>query len=410
MKNIKQIAADIVHALQGLCHLPSWWAQRLHKRDPYLWTFGAWDGTRYSDNSRALFEYVVATCPKIKAVWMTHSFSILQRLKDLGLPVVLCETKEGRQIQKKAGFFITSNGVGDSNPYLLSGVNFINLWHGMPLKKIGNDAQLFKRRNTLFKRFKTECRRFLVPWEFMKGPTLSSSPFFTPFLLSAFELPTADVWETGLPRIDKFKSTAQDPLIQSLDERFNHPLKVLYMPTHRDIDHGNFNPFAHADYCASEFYDPLEKLNIVFLYKGHYFDRNVKEESSSNRFITISDNDYDDLYTFVRDVDVLITDYSSIYFDFLYLRKPIILFPFDEEAYVTKSRPFYFDYSLMEAKKVYSWQELMQCLATRDYHVPSDEEVERFCGIDNGKAHCEQIVEHIFSMISKQNSSSSKNT
>ena len=46
MKNIKQIAADIVHALQGLCHLPSWWAQRLHKRDPYLWTFGAWDGTR----------------------------------------------------------------------------------------------------------------------------------------------------------------------------------------------------------------------------------------------------------------------------------------------------------------------------------------------------------------------------
>jgi CDP-glycerol glycerophosphotransferase (TagB/SpsB family) len=410
MKTIKHIGADIAHALQGLCRLPSWWAQRLHKRDSYLWTFGAWDGTRYSDNSRALFEYVVAKCPQIRAVWMTHSIEIVEQLKNKGLPVALCESEEGTRIQRNAGFFFATKGANDTSAYNLNGIHYINLWHGMPLKQIGNDAQLFIRKNTLFKRFKTACRRFLVPWEFMKGPTLSSSPFFTPFLLSAFELPTADVWETGLPRIDKFKSTAPETLIQSLDERFNHPLKVLYMPTFRDKEWGTFNPFLHTGFDSAEFNTLLEKHNIVFLYKGHYVDSNVKEESSSRRFITISDNDYDDLYTFVRDVDVLITDYSSIYFDFLYLRKPIILLPFDEEAYVTQSRPFYFDYALLEAKKVYSWQELMQCLATRDYHVPSDEEVERFCGIDNGKTHCEQIVEHIFSMISKQNSSSSKNT
>lgn len=403
MKTIKQIGTDIIHAIDGLCFLPFWWAQRLHKRDPYLWTFGAWDGVRYSDNSRALYEYVNAHCPQIKAVWMTHSPAIVQHLKDRGLPVVLCETKEGKQIQKRAGFFITSKSFADSNPHYMSGIRYINLWHGMPLKRIGNDMLLFERKNTLFKKFKTYCRRILLPWEFIKGPTLSSAPFFTPFLQSAFEMPSSEVWETGLPRIDKFRSTASEELIQALDKQFNQPLKVLYMPTHRDAEH-HFNPFAKAGFCVASFNTLLEQLNIVFLYKGHYFDRDVKEGGDSKRLITISDNDYDDLYTFVKDVDVLITDYSSIYFDFLYLCKPIILFPFDEEEYVTKSRPFYFDYALMEAKRVYSWSELMQCLATSDYHIPSDEEIERFCGVEQEKSHCEQVVEHILTMIKSANS------
>ena len=399
MKTIKQIGADIIHAVGGLCFLPCWWMQRLHKRDPYLWTFGAWDGLRFSDNSRALYEYVLIHYPQIKAIWMTHSPDIVKQLQDKGMPVVLCETTKGRKIQKKAGFFFATKGADDSSPRYMNGIHYINLWHGMPLKQIGNDAQLFKRKNTLFKRFKTLCRQHLVPWEFLQGPTLSSAPFFSPFLQSAFELPQTMIWETGLPRIDKFSSDASESLIQSLDKQFNNPLKVLYMPTHRDAEH-NFNPFTKAGFNKNDFNTILDLNNIVFLYKGHFYDRDVLGENSAKRFITISDNDYDDLYTFVRDVDVLITDYSSIYFDFLYLRKPIILFPFDEEAYINKSRPFYFDYALMEAKRVYSWSELMQCLATHDYTSPSPEEVERFCGIGEDKRqHCEQVIQNILSII-----------
>ncbi len=398
MKTIKQTSADIIHAFRGLVFLPCWWMQRLHKRDPYLWIFGAWDGIRYSDNARALYEYVIAHCPRIKAVWMTHSPAIVQQLNERGLPVVLCETAEGKRIQKKAGFFFATKGADDASPHYMNGIHYINLWHGMPLKQIGNDAQLFIRKNTLFKRFKTTCRRCLVPWEFLQGPTLSSTPFFTPFLQSAFEISSSDVWETGLPRIDKFRSATHEKLIQSLDKQFNRPLKVLYMPTHRDAEH-HFNPFTKAGFCATDFNALLEQQNIVFLYKGHFYDSDVQEESLSKRFITLSDNDYDDLYTFVRDADILITDYSSIYFDFLYLRKPIILFPFDEQDYITKSRPFYFDYKLMEAKRVYTWQELMRCLATHDYHDPSNEEIERFCGKEHDKTHCEQVVRHVLSMI-----------
>ena len=65
--------SDLQKAIGGLFFLPVWWSQRWYKRDPYLWTFGAWDGLRYSDNSRAMYEYVLANCPHIKAVWMTNS-------------------------------------------------------------------------------------------------------------------------------------------------------------------------------------------------------------------------------------------------------------------------------------------------------------------------------------------------
>jgi len=75
---------------------------------------------------------------------------------------------------------------------------------------------------------------------------------------------------------------------------------------------------------------------------------------------------------------VLITDYSSIYFDFLCLGKPIILFPFDYEEYTSGSREFYFDYNLLEAKRVYTWSELEQCLLNKSYYAPSKEEIRRF--------------------------------
>ena len=133
---------------------------------------------------------------------------------------------------------------------------------------------------------------------------------------------------------------------------------------------------------------------MILLYKGHFLGGEARTNSTSSRILTINDNDYDDLYTFIKDVDILITDYSSIYFDFLCLRKPMILFPFDYNDYTTCSRGFYFDYSLLEAKKVYSWHELEECLQHSTYHVPSEEEVQRFRPTPIGH-NCETLVNYL---------------
>ena len=83
-----------------------------------------------------------------------------------------------------------------------------------------------------------------------------------------------------------------------------------------------------------------------------------------------------------------------MYFDFLHVRKPIILFPFDEADYVAHSRPFYFDYSLMEAKRVYTWTELADCLQQKTYFPPTTCELDTFCTIPAGEA-CKQLLDRV---------------
>ena len=132
----------------------------------------------------------------------------------------------------------------------------------------------------------------------------------------------------------------------------------------------------------------------MLLYKGHFVDDTCSVMTACERLIVVTDDDYDDLYRFVKDVDVLITDYSSIYFDFLLCRKPIILFPFDEEDYVAHSRPFYFDYKLMEAVRAYSWSELEDILLHARYKAPSEEEVLRFNCYTDGNA-CNRLINRL---------------
>ncbi len=396
----------IQKAVDGLWQLPLWWGQRPADRDPRLWTFGAWDGLRYSDNSRALYEYVLAHRTDIRAVWITRSQQVYDRLKQQQMPVALCNTAEGKAIQKRAGYFFLTKGPQDSDPRLMHHCHLVWLWHGMPLKQIGHDAMAFQRRNTLYKRFKTAIRKVVVPWEFLGGETLATSPFFTPFLQSAFALPATDVWELGLPRNDHFfRTDVTESLILRLHEQFDrveagNPMPVrllLYMPTHRDqaTREGHpFDPFAEAGFDLQQLEQVLDSQNIVLLYKGHFFDSANEGLKQSRRILTVTDDDYDDMYTFIKDVDILLTDYSSIYFDFLLCRKPIILFPFDESAYVSQSRPFYFDYNLLQGPRVRSWNELCQLLMVDDFPTPDLKTLQLMHSHVDGNT-CQRIVEHI---------------
>lgn len=384
----------VIQIVKGLLFLPFWYMQYFIRRERNRWIFGAWDGMRYSDNSRAVFEYVVANLQEIKAVWITKSEKVYQDLTARRLPVAMVSSAEGRKVMLKASLFFVTKGICDGDARFMNGIRIVNLWHGMPLKMIGNDAMSFIRKNTFWKKIKTEIRKVVAPYQFLEGETLSSSSFFTPFLQSAFQLPASRVWEIGLPRNDHFFKDCTEPLIERLDRQFGHPIKLLYMPTHRDMVSRQgraFNPFEEAGFDQEIFDRVLERRNMVLLYKGHFFDSRSKG-IQDGRIITITDDDYDDMYTFIKDVDILLTDYSSIYFDFLLLRKPIILFPFDRQEYCTRSRPFYFDYEQMEAVKVYDWAELAVLLDRREYVPPSEEEIRRFNRYTDGKT-CQRLMQ-----------------
>lgn len=114
------------------------------KRDGNLMLFGAWFGKKYDDNPRYLYEYVVENCPQIKAVWMTGDANIYRRLQEQGMPVCMCDTAEGKALAKRAKYIFTATGrldIGQENIQYLGGAYYINLWHGLPLKKIMYDDE-----------------------------------------------------------------------------------------------------------------------------------------------------------------------------------------------------------------------------------------------------------------------------
>ena len=94
-------------SVAGLLFLPFWYFQRLLPRDRHIWVFGSWFGQRYSDNSRAMYEYVLENCPDIKPIWITRNPRVFDKLTSLGHPVAMADSREGRRICLKAGVAFT---------------------------------------------------------------------------------------------------------------------------------------------------------------------------------------------------------------------------------------------------------------------------------------------------------------
>lgn len=129
----------------------------------------------------------------------------------------------------------------------------------------------------------------------------------------------------------------------------------------------------------------------MFLYKPHFVDLELIQSSQfGKRFISIDDDSYSELYNFVGQVDMLMTDYSSIYFDFIATKKPVVLLPFDLDEYLKTSLAHYFDYSEIEGAKAKNWQKFYRILEEEKYSPVSEETRKKFAEYLDGKC-CERL-------------------
>ena len=333
-----------------------WWLEKLCIRNPKIWVFGAWYGQKYSDNSKWLYEYILNNEKNIKAIWITKNIDIYKELYSQGKPVYMSKSIKGALCCLRAKYAFFSSTQLDVNYFFLNGAKQIWLWHGMPLKKI------------LLSEGKPQCkfRNLLNPYErFLPDYTLTSSDFFIPFLVDAFALNEQKIIKTGLPRCDAFvQNKEKEQFILSLRKKFPGAKIFIYLPTFRmkQMNGGEcFNPFiSDFSFNEIEFVSFLESTNSVFLYKPHYVDADVKVNISSDRFFRLQDSDFSDLYTLLNEIDILVTDYSSVYFDFLASRKPTILLPFDYQNYKMNSRDVYFElYDEVDCKKFTDWHSFL---------------------------------------------------
>ena len=306
--------------LGGMC------LTRLLPRDGDLVLFGAWEGQQYADNPRVLFQEALERYPGKRCVWFTANPAILQDLRSRKLPVCSSGSLRAAWFRLRAAYLVLSNSFRDvGGCALLGGARVMNVWHGIPIKRIGLPPQPFWRWVRI-------CRRKLLHYSFVATSAQVADVFQREFLLEKDM-----VRVLGQSRDDLFFQPHANPL----RERFAGLKTLVYMPTFR------------GDWMNAPVMD-LEKLldlpaldafcrenGLVFLVKFHKWTRGSIGKSYER--IVVLEGDWD-AQQVLDAADILITDYSGCFTDHLLLDRPQLFFAYDLDTYMQQDLGFLYPY------------------------------------------------------------------
>ena len=292
------------------------------KRNSHIWVFGSF-GT-YNDNSKYLFEYINNNEPTISAIWISKSLASVTRARLSGYRAYSTWSFLGLYYSLRAKAYIYSAYVSDINFFTSRNALKINLWHGIPLKKIEFDIKS-KPLSDIF----TDASL----WVKYRRP----AQHVKPNLLLATSQHVADYSFKSAFRVEENNMIiATYPRVIDLCKRNklrknNKNFTFLYAPTWRDSG-GDFIIASQINFSVlNEF---LSKNNAVLILKFHPATH-IDFLPSSYSQIRLADKN-DDPNNLMVESDCLITDYSSIYFDYICQNKPVLFFPFEKEEYLSQ--------------------------------------------------------------------------
>lgn len=360
--------------------------------------FGSYRGG-FTDNSKYLFIYIATHCAEIDVCWLSTNRNTIQLLRSLGLPAYWVLSPIGAWKALRAKYWFVSAYTSDIMYCLSGNAIVINLWHGVGLKY----CEFNIRSGPLADRYvkQTFKERFYHPESFRRPEyVVSSTAFQSTMFASAFRVPLEKCLNIGYPRnqiltwpkdqIRAFmqKYEPQDTL--RLIERMEQYSKVyIYMPTWRDSQLEVFTQQFDLDALNNE----MIAQNALMLLKPHPNTRTNDISGYSNIVLV---NRTTDVYGVLPFTDVLITDYSSILYDYLLIpNKEVILFLYDYNEYV-RDRDFYYPFDEnVVGKKVYSFAEMLKSIETNDYQSTEEAKqtiVEKFWGETVKLNACEELL------------------
>lgn len=385
MKFLKHLARLPLHFVLFLFYFLSY----LFPRSEKIWVFGCWDGKRFADNSKHFFLYVAQEKKEVKSIWISRDKNIVSNLKKRGYASYYHLSILGMYYSLRAKVYIFDSYINGINFWLSGGARKINLWHGIPIKKI--EADIDNKKSIIYnlKGFIGFFSTLLFPWIYVNRRLdllFTTSTLFQEIFSSAFNLPKEKIKISGYSRNDVFFRKVkhsigpkEEKIFKQIKKRKSNGHKIIfYIPTFRD---SGGNPIIDGGIDLSELNIFLEKHKAQFFIKFHSVSKiNINKNHSNINFLPSEL----DIYPVLNNVDILITDYSSVYFDFLLLDKPIIFFPYDLEKYTTKDRGFYFDYEeFTPGPKSYHFDQLLKTtesiLKGNDDYVEAKAKIKNLC-------------------------------
>lgn len=322
--------------IRNLCMTQLVRMKKIKEPDMYTWIFSSVDNCYYNYNSRYLFEYVKEHLPQITPIFVINEEGLRRELsKKYGEQYFIeTESKEGIRRVLEAGVWFTSAGLPVYGPRLGRNRLIINLWHGVPLKKIAlMDPNLKKMSRIYFKKIFSENYTWI----------LTTARELIPVMAKSFQVCEEQIRVWGQPRNDLifFPPDRKKILGEIYPALPNYQKVILYAPTFRD--YGNTRLFPFEDFDKKAFQDFLEKEQIILLLRLHIKEATAAEDFVNSRIRCFGSKEVGDVTGMLGMFDLLITDYSSIYIDYLLTDKPMIFLPYDKERYLD-GRGMNFDY------------------------------------------------------------------
>lgn len=359
--------------------------------------FESFSGRQYSCNPRAIYEYLLKHHPTFEMFWSVDK-KCTKQFKDRKIPYVKRFSPKWFFLMGRARYWVTNSRI----PLWIfpkpKHTIYVQTWHGTPLKKLASDMDQVHMPYTNSRRYKKNFSLETRNWDYLVSPNQYSTNIFR----QAFEF-KKPVIESGYPRNDYLYTNNNRETIEQIKKKCGIPLDkkvILYAPTWRDnqfysIGRYKFDLGFDLRLLQEKFGD-----DYVMVLRMHYL---VEEHFDLTPYegFAIDLSKYEDIRDLYLISDLLITDYSSVFFDYANLRRPIIFYAYDLDFYRDTLRGFYFDLEKNAPGPVVQTTEgiieAIKVAERNDFKVSDsfDAFYQRFCYLENGES-TRKVVEQVF--------------
>lgn len=355
--------------------------------------FESFLGKQYSCNPRAIYEYIKENHPEYKMFWSVDK-RYTSVFEEEGIPYLKRFSISWLVKMTRARYWVTNSRM----PLWIQKPKetiYLQTWHGTPLKKLATDMKEVYMPGTTTENYKKNFTSESNKWDYLISPNAYSTEIFS----RAFNVENSKIIETGYPRNDILYNLNNKGTINSLKTKLKLPLNkkiILYAPTWRDDEyHGKGSYKFNLKLDLSEMKKSLGNEYIILLRLHYLISENL--DLSAYEGFAYNYSNYQDISHLYLISDMLVTDYSSVFFDYANLRKPMFFYVYDIENYRDKLRGFYFNFEeTAPGPLVKTTEELIKEILTNgEYNIDQMRVFyEKFCKLEDGQAS-RRVVEKV---------------
>ncbi len=378
-----------------------------YKVDDKVVLFEAFGGRNYTCSPKALYEKMITMeeFQDYTFVWAFQNIEKHEVAPFKNLVLVTSKKKDYYKYCAKAKYWIV-NSIMPEYVRKKKKQIYVQCWHGTPLKRLRYDIKVsgsvLNSIDEIKKRNDIDAKRF----DYFISPSRYASKVFT----SAFNLKALHkkniIIEEGYPRND-FLFHKSPKEIEDIKKKLGIPKgkkAIFYLPTFRDDQHASGVGYTYQ--LAIDF-DHLRKTigqDYVILFSPHYFVSNQIDLAKYKGFI-IDVAHYDEINELYLASDIIMTDYSSVFFDYANLRRPMIFYMYDYQNYKSNLRDFYISLDELPGPITKNQKELEKAILNIDkefkkYTKKYEQFNKKFNYLDDGEASL-RVIKIIFKDVVK---------